>query len=131
MTKGVSFGHPNNTVVREHMAPAGGAATTHYGHNVSRMKRLLKAVHGVVRIAGTATTHALDVYIGTSSVGQLAFSTGAAGTTVSKLLGITNTPKGLAVDAFTPCSVRTAADATGIVDVTFEFQATYDAELTE
>lgn len=121
------FGYtdPNVTLNREHCAgEAGGAATTVYGkfHQFAAIK--LKAVHARVTVAGTATTHKLDVYIGTASVASLALSTSAAGVTASVLVGSN-------VASLEAIEVKTGADADGkaVVSYEYEYQPTAVATL--
>jgi len=80
----MTYADPNATVRREYFAgEAGGGATTEYGKFRSFQKARLKKVHAVVTVAGTATTHKLDVYHGTTSISSISLSTAAAGGTAA------------------------------------------------
>ena len=76
----MAYDDPDFSIRREFFAgEAGGAATTEYCKFRTFQKALLKKVHAVVTTAGTATTHAINVYSGTTSIGAIALSTSAAG----------------------------------------------------
>lgn len=110
------------TIRREHFAgEAGGAATTEYAKFRSFQKTRLKAVHAAVTVAGTATTHKLDVYHGTTSIASIALSTATAGVTASSAV-LNRT-----LAALDQVSVKTGADAVGKAHVVFEYEVTPDA----
>ena len=121
----MTYADPNATVRREYFAgEAGGGATTEYGKFRSFQKARLKKVHAVVTVAGTATTHKLDVYHGTTSISSISLSTAAArGTASSSTLN-----EELA--SLDQISVKTGADAAGKAHVIYEFHAQHDAVQT-
>jgi hypothetical protein len=119
-----SYASPDVVISRERYAGAcGGAATTEYGKFRSFQAAKLEKVHVVVTTAGTATTHKLDIYHGTSSIGTIALSTNT-GTFHSALLSE-------ALASMDQISVKTGADAAGIADVVYEYHVTPDAVETE
>lgn len=121
----MAYDDPDFSIRREYFAgEAGGGATTEYGKFRSFQAARLKAVHAVVTTAGTATTHKLDVYHGTSSIGSIALSTAAAGVTATS--GALNA----ALAALDQVSVKTGADAVGKAHVVFEYEVTADAVQT-
>lgn len=102
---------------------AGGAATTEYGKFRPCMKSRLRAVHVVVSTAGTATTHAINIYHGTTSIGAIALSTATANATGS------NTDIDETLAQYDQVSVKTGADAAGKVWVMYEYDSYHDATL--
>ena len=69
----MAYDSPNSTVRREFFAgESGGAATTEYSKFRSFQAARLKAVQVAVTTAGTAATHKLDIYHGTTSIGSIA-----------------------------------------------------------
>ena len=122
----MGYSDPNFTVRREHFAgEAGGAATTTYGKFRAFQKLKLKKVHAVATVAGTATTHKLDVFHGTTSVGTIALSTGAAETTKASSAVLN-----LVVAPLEEISVKSGADATGKAAVVYEYEIVHDAVQT-
>lgn len=118
----MSYDDPDYSIRRENFAgEAGGGATTEYCKFRSFQASRLKAVHAVVTTAGTATTHALNVYHGTTSIAAIALSTSAAGVSASS--AVLNE----ALAALDQVSVKTGADATGKAHVIFEYEVTPDA----
>jgi hypothetical protein len=118
----MSYSDPNHTVRREHFAGATTAGATTTGLKFRSFQAMrLKNVHVAVLVAGTATTHKLDVMKGTTSVGTIALSTNTAGYTAS---ADTSGP-GLDVDFASltdELSVKSGADATGTAQVIYEFE---------
>lgn len=112
---GLNYTDPNLNVRRENPHLVGGAATTTYARDIAFQTRRLKGWHGYVTTAGTATTHILTLYNGTTSIGATTLSTSTAGTTF--------TVQGLnaLVPSLTPLNVRTGADATGVAVICYEF----------
>lgn len=110
-----AYTDPNFNVRRENPHIAGGAATTAYGRDIAFQARRLKALHAQVITPGTATTHALNLYVGTSSIGAISISTATAGSNFS-LQGLDRLVPSLA-----KIEVRTAADASGIAAICYEF----------
>lgn len=118
----MAYDDPNFHVRREHFAgESGGAATTEYGKFRVFQKSRLKKVHAVVTTAGTATTHALDIYHGTDSIGSIAISTATAGSQFSSVL------LDHELDALSQISVKTKADAAGKNHVIYEYEVASDA----
>lgn len=122
-TKIDDYCDPNYNITRDHCSIAGGAATTAYAKFISFAATRLKAIHAKVVTAGTATTHALNAYIGTASVGAIALSTSTAGVTATLLL---DEP----VPSLETVEVRTGADATGVAIVTYEYEYQNGAAVT-
>lgn len=123
-TKTLFYTDPNFIINREHCAgEVGGAATTVYGKFHSFAATRLKAVHARVTVAGTATTHKFDVYIGTDSVGSIALSTSTAGATGSVTIDQD-------VDSLQAIEVKTGADAAGKAVVSYEYAYQGDATVT-
>lgn len=123
-TKDLFYTEPDVTITREHCAgEVGGGATTVYGKFHSFAATRLKAVHVRVTTAGTATTHALNVYIGTASVGAIALSTSTAGVTASLDVN-------LPVASLEAVEVKTGADAAGKAVVSYEYQYQAGADVT-
>lgn len=121
----MAYDDPDFTTRREWFAgEAGGAATTEYCKFRVFQKSRLKAVHAVVTTAGTATTHALNIYNGTTSIGAIALSTSTAGSTASSAT-LDST-----VSALGQMSVKTGADADGKAHVIFEYETLPDAVQT-
>lgn len=75
------YDHPNNVVRREvitgHITGAAGASMQKFQFFQAAK---LRKVHAQVVTAGTNAAAAVDVYVGTVSVGSLAFGTNTAGT---------------------------------------------------
>jgi len=116
---------PDYNINREHcVGEVGGAATTVYGKFHSFAATKLKAVHARVTTAGTATTHALNVYIGTTSVGAIALSTSTAGSVASLALGSD-------VASLEAVEVKTGADADGKAVVSYEYEYQKAALITQ
>lgn len=114
----VGYTDPDRIIEREHFAHSvGGAATTEYAKFRSFCAAKLLRVKAAVKTAGTNAGHGYDIYVGTSSVGTIALGTGAAGVTGTATL---NTD----VPADTSVSVKSLVDATGLADITFEYQRT-------
>ena len=121
----MTYADPNATVRRENFAgEAGGGATTEYGKFRSFQKARLKKVHAVVTVAGTATTHKLDVYHGTTSISSISLSTAAAGGTAS------SSTLNEELASLDQISVKTGADAAGKAHVIYEFHMHHDAVQT-
>ncbi len=123
-TKSMSYDHPTYTSNREHcVGEVGGAATTVYGkyHQYTGFK--LKAVHIRVTTAGTATTHTLDIFRGTTSIASATLTTNTAGYTTSVLVGSNYT-------SLQALEVKTGADATGKAVVSYEYEHTPGANVT-
>lgn len=75
-----AYNHPNYAITRQLLTgnlTGADAASINKFHFFLAAK--LKAVHGTVVTAGTDTAAAFDVYVGTASVGSLAFGTNTAG----------------------------------------------------
>jgi hypothetical protein len=123
-TKKMNYTDPDYNINRDHCAgEVGGAATTVYGKFHAFAATKLKAVHARVTTAGTATTHKLDVYVGTASVGSIALSTNTAGYTASVNIGAN-------VDSLQAVEVKTGADAAGKAVVSYEYEYQQGATLT-
>lgn len=118
----MSYDDPDFLVRRESFSgEAGGAATTEYCKFRSFQAARLKKVHVVATVAGTATTHAINIYHGTTSIGAISLSTSTAGVTGSSAL------LDRALAALDQISVKTGADAAGKAHVIYEFEVTPDA----
>lgn len=118
----MGYDSPNFTTRFEHFVGAvGGDATTEYGKFRRFQAAQLKKVHAVVTTAGTATTHKLDVYHGTASIGTIALSTSAAGSIASSAL------LDRRLESLDQISVKTGADADGIADVIYEYETEPDS----
>lgn len=121
------YDSPNCTVRREHFAgEAGGAATTEYAKFRAFQKFKLKAVHVWPTVAGTATTHKLDVLRGTTSVGSISLSTAAAAS--AEGAAPSSADLDIDVDQGEQVSVKSGADAAGKAHVVYEFEVLPDAE---
>lgn len=118
----MGYSDPNYTVRREDFGgEAGGGATTEYCKFRHFQKMRLNKVHAIVTTAGTATTHKLDVYHGTTSIGTIALSTSTAGSIAhSGLLDEV-------CETMDQISVKTGADADGKAHVVYEFHVLPDA----
>jgi Flp pilus assembly protein TadG len=124
-TKELFYTQADATITRDHCAgEVGGAATTAYGKFHSFAATRLKAVHVRVTTAGTATTHKLDVFIGTASVATVALSTSIAGVTAT-------IPVDLPVPSMGAVEVKTGADAAGKAVVTYEYSYAPAATITK
>jgi hypothetical protein len=122
-TKDESYSDPqHNITISAFAGEAGGAATTEYCKFRDFMTTKLRAAHIAVTTAGTATTHAINLYHGTTSIGAVALSTATAGVTTSILLA---TPRSIA--AMDQISVKSGADADGKVHVVYEYEYPYGA----
>lgn len=76
----VGYDASNYTVRRElHTGHITGAASASMQKFLFFQAAQLKKVHALVVTAGTNTAAAVDVYVGTASVGSLAFGTNTAG----------------------------------------------------
>lgn len=123
----MSYSDSNFTTRREHFAgEAGGGATTEYGKFRVFQASRLKKVHAFITTAGTATTHAINVYHGTTSIGAIALSTSTA---IASALGGANSSAVLnrTLAAGDQISVKTGADAAGKAHIIYEFEVTPDA----
>lgn len=113
---------PTYADVREQAgAVAGGAATTAYAKFRSFSALKLLRVNAHVTVAGTATDHGFDVYIGTSSVATIPLGTSAAGVDVEVAIPVALQ----AVPAKADISVKSLADTVGKADITYEFKQQY------
>lgn len=118
----MGYNDPNFTVRRENFAgEAGGAATTTYCKFRAFQKARLKSVQAAVTTAGTATTHKLDVYHGTTSIGSISLGTSTAGSLANS--GVLNET----LASMDQVSVKTGADTVGKAEVVFEFEVLQDA----
>lgn len=111
-----TYTDPTYNTRRENAHFAGGAATSTYARDVALQARRLRGWHGQVVVAGTATTHAFTLYLGTTSIGATTLSTSTAGTNFN----VTNLD--VAVPSMSLLSVRSGADATGVAAMSYEFQ---------
>jgi len=114
------YDHPNNIVTREALSlGAAGTGTKNRWRTYQKMR--LKATHFVVRTAGTANAFTAAVIAGTTTVGTQTIGTATAGVASTLLAGTGNTPKGVEVAAESDVSCTIAGDATGVVDVIYEY----------
>lgn len=112
---GVGYDDSDHGVHREKFVEAaGGGATTSYAKFKSFYNVKLLRVKAWVTTAGTAAGHLFDVYVGTSSVGSLAFGTSTAGVALSVTL---NTE----VPAETAVTVKSGPDIVGKADILYEY----------
>lgn len=75
-----TYTDPNATIRREiNTGHITGAASASMAKFLQFQKTKLKKVHALVITAGTNASAAVDVYVGTTSVGSLAFGTNTAG----------------------------------------------------
>lgn len=75
-----AYNHPNYQITRQLLTgPLAGADAASIAKYHMFLAAKLKAVHGTVVTAGTDTAAAFDIYVGTASVGSLAFGTATAG----------------------------------------------------
>lgn len=118
----MSYDSPDYTINREYFAgeSTAGATTESLKFRVFQ-KAVLKKVHAVVTVAGTATTHKLDVMHGTTSIGVITLSTSTAGVSASSALLNRDVP------SLEQVSVKTGADATGKAHVVYEYEVASDA----
>ena len=112
----MAYDSPNYQTRREqsHLMVAG--ATTESARMINFQRLRLKKVHAHVVTAGTATTHAINIYHGTTSIGAIAISTATALSTFS------SSALNRTVEALDRLAVRTGADATGVCMVAYEFE---------
>jgi hypothetical protein len=124
------YTEPNALVRREQFGGETTAgATTESCKFRSFQKMKLKNVHAVVTVAGTATTHKLDVFRGTTSVASISLGTSAIGATAKA--DSSGPGLDLAYAALEQLSVKTGADATGRAQVVYEFEVDHDAVRTK
>jgi hypothetical protein len=120
----MAYDSPDHTVRREHSLLTVAGATTESGRMVSFQKMRLKRAHAQVVTAGTATTHALTIRNGTTSIGSIALSTLTANSNVSSaVLNAT-------FESMQRLNVLSGADATGVALVTYEYEVLPDAVST-
>lgn len=118
----VSYDDPNTQVRHEaNETITGASARVAF---TSKQDRSLKAIHGYVVVAGTGTDLRLEVMNGTSSLGVLALSTSAIGTTTSLALS------GTQLGTLGVLSVLNASDATGVVALSLEYEVDKDSTAT-
>ena len=80
----MAYQDPNYQTRREAMFPSvTGSASASVMRFAMFQKATLKKVHAVINTAGTNTTAAMDVYVGTASVGTIVLGTNAAGSVMS------------------------------------------------
>ena len=117
----MAYDSPEYAVRREqsHLTVAG--ATTESARIMSFQRLRLKKVHAQVVTAGTATTHALNIYHGTTSIGSISLGTSAAGSTGSSA-ALNRT-----VDSLEQVNIVNGTDATGVAVVSYEYETLPDA----
>lgn len=121
----MSYADANCTVRREACFTTVAGATTTGARFASFQKIKLKRVHFVVVTAGASGTHGYRVYEGATPIGaDVVIGTAAAGAVFST--GVLNE----LVDSMVPVTVRSLADATGVAQVVYEYEVTYDAVQT-
>lgn len=121
----MSYDAPNYNVRDERFnAAVGGAASTEYAKFRMFQAARLKRVHAIVTVAGTTTGHALDVFHGTNSVGNIPLGLSAAGAIVRSAILNEIFP------TLDQVSVKTRLDATGVADVIYEYERTQDGVVT-
>lgn len=116
------YDHPNCVVRREssHTSVAGnGTASCRFAHF---QKMRLHAVHVQVVTAGTTAGHQAVIRDGTTVLGTATLGTSAAGTKV-KLANLNRI-----VESGKMLSATNGTDATGVHQVTYEYQVLPDAE---
>lgn len=119
------YDHPNCVVRREssHTSTAGnGAVSCRFAHF---QKMRLHAAHVQVVTAGTAAGHVAIIKDGTTALGTATLGTSAAGVKVA-LDGLNRT-----VESGNMLSATNGTDATGVYQVTYEFQVLPDATQSE
>lgn len=117
----MAYDSPDYAVRREQSALTTAGATTESARMISFQRLRLKKVHAHVVTAGTATTHALNIYHGTTSIGAISIGTATAHSSFSSAL-LDRT-----VESLERIAVRTGADATGVCVVDYEFEVLPDA----
>jgi len=117
----MAYDTPNHTVRREQSFTSVAGATTESCRMLNFQKLRLKKVHAQVVTAGTATTHALNIYHGTTSIGAIAISTATA------LSNFSSAALNRTIESLERVAVRTGADATGICMVAYEYEVLPDA----
>ncbi len=121
----MSYSDANFTVRREACFTTVAGATTTGARFASFQKIKLKKVHFVAVTAGAAGTHGYRVYHGGTAIGaDVVLGTSAAGTVAST--GLLDE----VVPSMEQISVRSLADATGVAQVVYEYEVTYDAVQT-
>ena len=117
---------PNANIVREiNTGHITGAASASMQKFLSFQKTKLKKVHALVVTAGTHAAAAVDVYVGTTSVGSLAFGTNTAGSVLHS--GAINAD----VPANGMIELRGAANSATLVGAfSIEHQVAVDADVS-
>lgn len=105
-----------------HLGNVTGAAAASLNKYMFFQAAKLKKVHGMVTTAGTHTAAAFDIYVGTASVGSLAFGTNTAGVVVHSAALNTTIPANGYVELKGP-----ANSATLVASVVLEYEVTPDA----
>jgi len=121
------YDDPDFSIRRENFAgEAGGGTTTEYAKFRVFQASRLKKVHAFITTAGTATTHAINVYHGTTSIGAIALSTSTAN--ANALGGVSSSALlDRVLAAGDQISVKTGADAVGKAHIIYEYEVTPDA----
>lgn len=115
------YDHPSILTRREtFVAGAAGTGTKNrfFHHQAIR----LKAVHFVVRTAGTAAGFVATPTVGGTAMGTATLGTNTAGYTATLQIGTGNDPKGYVGAANDDIACTIAGDATGVVDVSYEYE---------
>lgn len=120
----MAYDSPQYVVRQERSQLMVAGAATESARMINFQRLRLKKVHAHVVTAGTATTHALNIYHGTTSIGAIAVSTATALSTFSSA-ALNRT-----VESLERLAVRTGADATGVCMVSYEFEILPDAVIS-
>lgn len=119
-----SYSSANATVRREQYAESAAGNAAESCKFRTFQKARLKAAHVVVMVAGTSVGHLVTLKHGTTSIGAVTLSTSAAGVSTS----ITDLNRDLA--ALDQISLTNGTDATGRVQVVYEYEVMHDAVQT-
>ena len=111
------YDHPNYLTRRHfNFVGMGGAATTTYGGLAMPFAGKIRQVTWCTQVAGTATTHGMAIYNGTSSLAAF-----VPGTSVTQTLGTTADLASIFA-AGDRLSFKSLADATGTVNAVVEIE---------
>ena len=116
------YDHPTFIVRRQdsHLAVAGASGTN--AQLMPYQKFRLVAAHFKVVTAGTSagSGHGYTIRNGTTSIGAIALNTETAGVTTSVAVGSD-------IDSFETLNALSGTDATGVAQITWEFEVLPDA----
>lgn len=118
----MAYDSPDYLIRREHCCPPTTAGATTKGSKFRHFQAIkLKKAHAAVITAGTATAHGYNIFVGTTSVGAIALSTNGTNVTASSGAIDVN------VSSLEEISANSLSDATGVAQITYEFEVRPDA----